>query len=107
MPPSNPTTLVRTPSKIVYIAGQLARDIVSNYIGNGDMRAQMEPTFQNLDRCLKAAGANVRRRCQDNTFVADFEEFHKCGGWALALSRPGDPDEQRLSVSPASPVPIS
>jgi 2-iminobutanoate/2-iminopropanoate deaminase len=36
--------------KIVYIAGQLARDIEGNCVGKGDMRAQMEQTFQNLDR---------------------------------------------------------
>jgi hypothetical protein len=40
--------------KIVYIAGQLARDIDGNCVGKGDIRAQMEQTFQNLDRCLKA-----------------------------------------------------
>ena len=33
------------------IAGQLARDIDGNCVGKGDMRAQMEQTFQNLDRC--------------------------------------------------------
>src|SRR6201997_1351455 len=36
--------------KLVYIAGQLARDIDGNCVGKGDMRAQMEQTFQNLDR---------------------------------------------------------
>jgi enamine deaminase RidA (YjgF/YER057c/UK114 family) len=43
--------------KIVYIAGQLVRDIDGNCVGKGDMRAQMEQTFENLDQCLKAAGA--------------------------------------------------
>ena len=42
--------------KLVFIAGQLARDIDGNCVGKGDMRAQMEQTFQNLDRCLKAPG---------------------------------------------------
>ena len=32
--------------KIVYTAGQLARDIDGNCVGKGDMRAQMEQTFQ-------------------------------------------------------------
>src|SRR6266446_1532848 len=53
--------------KIVYTAGQLARDIDGNCVGKGDMRAQLEQTFQNLDRCLKT-----------NTFVTDFDEFQKC-----------------------------
>src|SRR6202051_5236316 len=34
--------------KIVYIAGQLARDVDGNCVGKGDTRAQMEQTFQNL-----------------------------------------------------------
>jgi 2-iminobutanoate/2-iminopropanoate deaminase len=47
--------------KLVYTAGQLARDIDGNCVGKGDMRAQMEQTFKN------------------NTFVTDFDEFQKCG----------------------------
>jgi 2-iminobutanoate/2-iminopropanoate deaminase len=62
--------------KIVYTAGQLARDVDGYCVGKGDMRAQMEQTFQNLDRCLG------RRHLADvvktNTFVTDFDEFQKC-----------------------------
>jgi 2-iminobutanoate/2-iminopropanoate deaminase len=64
--------------KIVYIAGQLARDIDGNCVGKGDMRAQMEQTFQNLDRCLKAAGATWADVVKTNTFVTDYEAFSKC-----------------------------
>ena len=59
--------------KIVYIAGQLARDVDSNCVGKGDMRAQMEQTFKNLDRCLKAAGATWADVVKTNTFVTDFD----------------------------------
>jgi enamine deaminase RidA (YjgF/YER057c/UK114 family) len=65
--------------KIVYIAGQLARDIDGNCVGKGDMRAQMEQTFKNLDRCLKAAGATWADVVKTNTFLTDFDEFQKCG----------------------------
>jgi 2-iminobutanoate/2-iminopropanoate deaminase len=64
--------------KIVYTAGQLARDIDGNCVGKGDMRAQMEQAFQNLDRCLKAAGATWADVVKTNTFVTDFDEFQKC-----------------------------
>ncbi|MGD9729497.1 MAG: RidA family protein, partial [Nitrospiraceae bacterium] len=50
--------------KIIFIAGQLARDIDGNCVGKGDMRAQMEQTFQNLDKCLRAAGSNSLRGSQ-------------------------------------------
>ena len=45
----------------------------------GDMRAQMEQTFRNLDRCLKAAGATWADVVKTNTYVTDFDEFQKCG----------------------------
>ena len=48
---------VNGPGKTIYVAGQLARDAEGNIVGPGDMRAQMEQTFKNLDACLKAAGA--------------------------------------------------
>ena len=63
--------------KLVFIAGQLARDIDGNCVGKGDMRAQMEQTFQNLDRCLKAAGATWADVVKTNTYVTDFDEFQK------------------------------
>ena len=69
---------VNGPGKTIYIAGQLARDIDGNLVGKGDMRAQMEQTFQNLDRCLKAAGATWADVVKTNTFVTDFDEFQKC-----------------------------
>jgi enamine deaminase RidA (YjgF/YER057c/UK114 family) len=65
--------------KLVYTAGQLARDIDGNCVGKGDMRAQMEQVFKNLDLCLKAAGASWADVVKTNTFVTDFEEFQKCG----------------------------
>ena len=65
--------------KIVYTAGQLARDIDGNCVGKGDMRAQMEQTFKNLDRCLNAAGATWADVVKTDTFVTDFDEFQKCG----------------------------
>src|ERR1700733_11674689 len=64
--------------KLVYTAGQLARDIDGNCVGVGDMRAQMEQVFQNLDRCLKAAGASWADVVKTNTFVTDFDAFQKC-----------------------------
>ena len=70
---------VTGPGKTIYIAGQLARDAEGNIVGPGDMRAQMEQTFKNLDACLKAAGASWADVVKTNTFVTDFDEFQKCG----------------------------
>lgn len=68
---------VNGPGKTVYIAGQLARDVEGNLVGKGDIRAQMEQTFKNLDLCLKAAGATWADVVKTNTYVTDYVEFSK------------------------------
>jgi enamine deaminase RidA (YjgF/YER057c/UK114 family) len=68
---------VTGPARTVYIAGQLGRDADGNIVGPGDMRAQLEQTFKNLDSCLKAAGASWADVVKTNTFVTDYAEFAK------------------------------
>src|SRR5258705_391675 len=65
------------PGKTIYVAGQLGRDAEGNIVGPGDMRAQMEQTFKNLEACLKAAGASWADVVKTNTFVTNYEEFAK------------------------------
>jgi 2-iminobutanoate/2-iminopropanoate deaminase len=69
---------VTGPGKTIYIAGQLARDAEGNIVGPGDMRAQLEQTFKNLDACLKAAGATWADVVKTNTFVTDYQVFSQC-----------------------------
>jgi 2-iminobutanoate/2-iminopropanoate deaminase len=82
--------------KIVYTAGQLARDVD----GNCDMRAQMEQTFQNLDRCLKAAGATWADVVKTNTFVTDFDEFQKCADVRMRYLGVATPTSTTVGVTP-------
>src|SRR5215469_14410262 len=69
---------VTGPGKTIYIAGQLARNAEGNIVGPGDMRAQLEQTFKNLDACLKAAGATWADVVKTNTFVTDYQAFSQC-----------------------------
>ena len=69
---------VTGPGKTIYIAGQLARDREGNIVGPGDMRAQLEQTFKNLEACLKAAGATWADVVKTNTFVTDYQAFSQC-----------------------------
>jgi len=68
---------VNGPGRTIYIAGQLARGVDGNLVGKGDIRAQMEQTFKNLDLCLKAAGATWADVVKTNTYVTDYPEFSK------------------------------
>ena len=63
--------------KLIYVAGQLGRDVSGNIVSGG-MRAQMEQTFKNLDACLKAAGATWADVVKTNTFVTDYDAFSQC-----------------------------
>ena len=69
---------VTGPGKTIYIAGQLARDAEGNIVGPGDMRAQLEQTFKNLDAYLKAAGATWADVVKTNTFVTNYQAFSQC-----------------------------
>ena len=66
---------VTGPGKTIYIAGQLARDAEGNIVGPGDMRAQVEQTFKNLDACLKAAGATWADVVKTTVFLHDMATF--------------------------------
>ena len=68
---------VNGPGRTIYVAGQLARDEAGNCVGKGDMRAQLEQTFKNLDACLRAAGASWADVVKTNTYVTDYEAFSR------------------------------
>ena len=85
--------------KLVYTAGQLARDIDGNCIGKGDMRAQMEQVFQNLDRCLKAAGATWADVVKTNTFVTNYQEFSKCSDVRMRYFGVASPTSTTIQIS--------
>jgi 2-iminobutanoate/2-iminopropanoate deaminase len=90
---------VTGPGKTIYVAGQLARDIDGNCVGKGDMRAQLEQTFANLDRCLKAAGATWADVVKTNTFVTDIDEFLKHGDVRMRYFGAATPTSTTVEIS--------
>ena len=57
----------------VFIAGQVAFDASGRVVGAGDLRAQTEQVFKNLQRALAAAGASVEDLVKMTVFVVDFK----------------------------------
>lgn len=86
-------------AKLIFIAGQLARDQDGNCVRPGDMRAQMEQTFHNLDRCLKAAGASWADVVKTNTYVTNFDEFQKHGDVRMRYFGVATPTSTTVQVS--------
>ena len=91
---------VTGPGKLIYTAGQLARDAAGKIVGSGDMRAQLEQTFKNLDACLKAAGATWADVVKTNTFVTDYEAFSQCRDVRMAHIVRRCPQLCTLTVNP-------
>lgn len=65
---------VTGPSKTVYISGQIAYDKDGNVVGAGDMKAQAEQVFKNLQLALDAAGAKFSDVVKMNTYITDMDK---------------------------------
>jgi len=65
---------VTGPVKTIYIAGQVALDKDGNLVGAGDMKAQAEQVFRNLEAALAAAGAKFTDVVKMNTYVTDMDK---------------------------------
>jgi 2-iminobutanoate/2-iminopropanoate deaminase len=63
--------------RLIFVAGQLARDREGNVVGKGDMRAQMRQVGENIKAALEAAGASLNDLVKTTTYVTDIEEFFK------------------------------
>jgi enamine deaminase RidA (YjgF/YER057c/UK114 family) len=61
--------------RLVFLAGQLSRDVHGNVVGKGDMRAQIRQVCENIKTALAAAGAGLTDVVKMTTFVTDIDEF--------------------------------
>ncbi len=57
----------------VYIAGQTAMDETGQVVGEGDIEAQTRQVFQNLQKCLEAAGAKFDQVIKLNIYSTDLD----------------------------------
>lgn len=53
----------------VHISGQVAFDVSGAVVGKGDIGAQAEQVYANLEKALAAAGAGFRHVFKMNTYV--------------------------------------
>ena len=65
---------VTGPAKTVYISGQIAFDKDGKVVGVGDMKAQAEQVFKNLEAALTAAGAKFSDVVKMNTYITDMDK---------------------------------
>jgi 2-iminobutanoate/2-iminopropanoate deaminase len=63
--------------RMIFIAGQLARDSQGNVVGKGDMRVQIRQVGENIKAALESSGASLSDLVKTTTYVTDIEEFFK------------------------------
>src|SRR5258708_2607655 len=90
--------------KMIFVAGQLARDARGVCVGKGDMRAQIQQVGENIKTCLEAAGATLADIVKTNTYVTDYEEFAKHPDMRMRYFGPATPTSTTVR-SAASPIP--
>ncbi len=66
--------VVTGPGKLVFIAGQVARDKQGNLVGKGDLKAQTVQVFENLKAALASAGASFNDVVKINWYIKDFKQ---------------------------------
>ena len=66
---------VTGPVKTIYISGQIALDAAGSVVGQGDMKAQAEQVFKNLEAALAAAGAKFGDVVKMNMYTTDMSQI--------------------------------
>lgn len=85
--------------RFVAVSGQLALDEDGKLVGEGDPEAQARQVFENLKRCLAAAGATFDDVIKLTYFVTDMAHMP-----ALRTARAGHIPDDRLPAASAVQV---
>lgn len=65
---------VSGPNRTIYISGQIAFDKDGKIVGAGDIKAQAEQVFKNLEAALTAAGATFSDVVKMNSYITDMSK---------------------------------
>jgi enamine deaminase RidA (YjgF/YER057c/UK114 family) len=84
--------------RMIFVAGQLARDRAGNVVGKGDMRAQVRQVGENIKAALAAAGATLADIVKSNTYVTDIEEYLRHADVRMEYLGPALPTSTTVEV---------
>ncbi|GGR98421.1 enamine deaminase RidA [Streptomyces aureoverticillatus] len=98
-PATQYTHVVTGTGRLVAVSGQLALDEQGELVGEGDAAAQAHQVFENLRRCLAAAGAGFDDVIKLTYFVTDVAHMP-----AIRAARDAHLDPARLPAASAVQV---
>ena len=85
---------VATGSRLVFIAGQVARYADGSPVGAGDLAAQTEQAFRNVAIAVEAAGGRFADIAKLNVYVVDWtpDKMEELGEGAMRAAMTADVD---------------
>jgi enamine deaminase RidA (YjgF/YER057c/UK114 family) len=72
------------PSRLVFVAGQVAIDANGHVVGAGDLKAQAAQVYRNLAAVLAEAGCTLRDVVKFTTFLVRNADWTPFGEWRRA-----------------------
>ena len=63
--------------KMIWIAGQVPQDAAGQLVGRGDLTAQIEQVYRNLQLALAGAGATFNDVVKLNVYVVDYKPEYR------------------------------
>ncbi|MFH8773796.1 RidA family protein [Streptomyces sp. NPDC017958] len=99
--------VVSATGRLVAVSGQLALDEDGKLVGEGDPAAQARQVFENLRRCLAAAGAGFQDVVKLTYFVTDIAHLPAILPQALNCVRAGETPMARAAHIPDDRLPAA
>ncbi|BBX70531.1 RidA family protein [Mycolicibacterium psychrotolerans] len=90
---------VATGSRLVFVAGQIARTAHGEPVGAGDLAAQVDQCFVNLSVALSAAGASFDDVAKLTVYLVDWTP-DKMSSWVQGATRAAE----RLGITATPPL---
>ena len=83
----------------VYTSGQVGTDAKTGKLVDGDVRAQTEQAFRNLEAVLRAAGKTLDDVVKVNVYLADMKNFAAMNEVYTKLFKPPYPARTTVGVA--------
>ena len=88
--------------EVLYISGQIALDPAGKLVGAGDMKAQSQRVFENIEAILKMAGGTLENVVKITAYLTDmsrYGEYNEVRGKFLEGHRPASTTVQVVALA--------
>lgn len=91
--------MVQGTGKIIHLKGQVALDEAGNIVGEGDIEAQVEKVFENIQKVLSSFGGRMEDIYTLTHHVTDIEAFMRTGHIRTQYFKPPYPVTTTVEIS--------